>query len=360
MFKVLIVDDDKSVRYMLKRYRNWADYGFEMEEEASDGKEALGKLTDRHIDLIITDIKMPGMNGIEFLSELRLRKWDICTILLSTHSDFEYAKQGIRLGAFDFMSKPLDDNILGEALERTKAFLEEKTKQKIRVKKEHILIEETLTLFYPKNKEKRIANLILSGNWAALAEAETAFTELSKLLDQDLFKTAKLLENMILNLSGALIMEFSWLTKVENAAFNPVLQNTGSLSEMKSEFLDRIKDLVSVIKKYDLHQSDSMIRKTCQYLIDHLGDDITLELIANEVHVSKDYLGKVFKQKIGINFNDYSTKVKMEYAKHLLGTNQYKNYEVSEKLGYSSSDYFCRLFKSYTGFTPSQFRKSAG
>jgi len=357
MFKVLIVDDDRSVRYMLRRYRNWSNYGFRVEEEASDGKEALRKLSAGQIDLVITDIKMPGMDGIEFLTELKFRKWDVCSILLSTHSDFEYAKQGIRLGAFDFMTKPLDDNILSEALERAKNHLEEKNRQRIKAEEERRLIEDSLRLYYPKNQEERIAALILSGNPAALAEAETVFCELAKLLDQDLFKTAKLLETMLLNLSGEIFKEFSWLQKVEDTAFSNALLDTGSLPSMKSEFLSRIRGLVEIINKYELYQRESIVRKTCQYITDHVVEDINLELVSNAVHVSKDYLGKLFKQKTGTNFSDYLTKIKMEYAKHLLGTGEYKNYEVSEKLGYSNPDYFCRLFKNYTGYTPIQFRK---
>ncbi|OLN32003.1 response regulator transcription factor [Desulfosporosinus metallidurans] len=357
MFKVLIVDDDKVVRYMLKRYKKWANYGFSVEEEASDGKEALRKLSVGQIDLVITDIKMPGMDGIEFLSELRFRKWDVCSILLSTHSDFEYAKQGIRLGAFDFITKPLEDDVLSEALERAKKYLDEKNQQRIRGEEERRLIEDSLTHFYPKKREERIADLILAGNLAALAEAETAFSELAKLLDQDLFKTAKLLEIMLLNLSGAMYKEFSWLQKVEEAAFRNVLLHINSMCGMKSEFLSRIRGLIRVIRKYELHRSESIVRKTCQYITDHIDRDINLELVANEIYVSKDYLGKIFKQKTGVNFNDYLTKIKMEYAKHLLGTGEFKNYEISEKLGYSSPDYFCRLFKNYTGYTPLQFRK---
>ncbi|MDR3584510.1 MAG: response regulator [Desulfosporosinus sp.] len=357
MFKVLIVDDDKAVRYMLKRYNKWANFGFCVEEEASDGKEALRKLSAGQIDLVITDIKMPGMDGIEFLSELRFRKWDVCSILLSTHSDFEYAKQGIRLGAFDFISKPLEDEVLSEALERAKKYLDEKNQQRIKEKEESRLIEDSLTHAYPKKRAESIANLILTGNLAALVEAETAFLELAKLLDQDLFKTAKLLEIMLLNLGGAIYKEYSWLQKVEETAFGHVLQHSDSLQGMKSEFLSHIRGLIAVIKKYEFHQSESIVRKTCQYVTDHIDTDINLELVANEVYVSKDYLGKIFKQKTGVTFNDYLTKIKMEYAKHLLGTGEYKNYEVSEKLGYSSPDYFCRLFKNYTSYTPLQFRK---
>lgn len=356
MFKVLIVDDDKSVRYMLKRYNKWANYGFCVEEEASDGKEALKKLSSVQIDLVITDIKMPGMDGIEFLRELKYKKWDLCSILLSTHSDFEYAKQGIRLGAFDFMTKPLEDDVLSEALERARNYLDGKNEQRIRMDEERRLIEDSLTHYYPKKREERIADLILAGNLAALTEAEAAFSELTKLLDLDLFKSAKLLGIMLSNLNGVICNSFSWLQKVEEAAFRNVLQHD-SMQGIRSEFLSRIRGLITVIKKYELHQSESIVRKTCQYITDHIEKDINLELAAHEVHVSKDYLGKLFKQKTSVNFNDYLTKIKMEYAKHLLGTGEFKNYEVSEKLGYSSPDYFCRLFKNYTGYTPLQFRK---
>ncbi len=357
MFKVLIIDDDKTVRYMLKRYKKWADYGFQVEEEAGDGKEALTKLAAGQIDLVITDIKMPGMDGIELLNELKLKKIDVCSILLSTHSDFEYAKQGIRLGAFDYMTKPLEDDVLSEALERAGTFLEEKNQKKIREEEEHRLIEESLRLYYPKNREEHMAELILSGRVTVLGEAESVFEELTRLMDRDLFKTAKLAEIMMLKLNEAVMQAFPWLHKVEEAAFCSELQAADNPGRLKKEFAGYIRGLVKIIRKYELHQSESIIRKTCQYIMEHIEEDITLERVALEVHVSKDYLGKQFKHTTEINFNDYVTKMKMEYAKHLLGTGEYKNYEISEKLGYSSADYFCRLFKNYTGYTPLQYRK---
>lgn len=357
MYKVLIVDDDKTVRYMLKRFKKWAFYGFHVEDEASDGKEALKKLSSGHFDLVITDIKMPGMDGIEFLSELKLREWDVCVIFLSTHSDFEYAKQGIRLGVFDYMTKPIDDKILSEALERTKKHLEEKELQKTKIQDERKLMEENTTLYYPKNQENQIANLIKSGNSQALDKAENTFFELTKLLEQDLFKIGKLSESLLINLSEEVFKAFPWIQKIEKMIFSDVLDHSDSIACIKSRFLEHVKDMVEVVKKYELHHTDSIVRKTCQYVMDHVEEDINLEIVANEVYVSRDYIGKLFKQKTGGNFNDYVTKVKMEHAKYLLGRGEYKNYEVSEKLGYSSPDYFCRLFKGYTGYTPMEFRK---
>jgi two-component system response regulator YesN len=357
MYKVLIVDDDKAVRYMLKRFKKWSFYGFAIEDEACDGKEALKKLSANQFDLIITDIKMPGMNGLEFLSELKLRKWDICLILLSTHSDFEYAKQGIRLGVFDYMTKPLDDYVLSEALERTKKHLEEKEFRKTRFEEEKKLVEESLTHYYPKNQEKKLADLLLIGNSMALDAADNAFSEIAELVQQDLSKIGMLLETLLLNLSAEVYTAFPWLENIERLTFEGDMTQANSMIEIKLKFLSHINSILKIIRKYELNHADSVVKRTCQYVMKHVEEDIKLEIVANEVHISKDYIGKLFKQKTGCNFTDYVTKVKMEHAKYLLGTGEYKNYEVSEKLGYSSPDYFCRLFKSYTGHTPLEFRK---
>ena len=71
----------------------------------------------------------------------------------------------------------------------------------------------------------------------------------------------------------------------------------------------------------------------------------------------KIILVSFLSKKTGIKFSDYVTKVKMEHAKKLLNAGCYKNYEISEKLCYSNPDYFCRVFKDYTGKTPLDYRR---
>jgi len=357
MYKVLIVDDDKAVRYMLKRFNRWSFYGFVITEEASDGKEALSKLASTPFDLVITDIKMPGMNGFEFLSEIKSRQWDVCLILLSTYSDFEYAKQGIRMGVFDYITKPLEDDVLSEALERTKKYLEEKEVHKLRLADEKQLLEESIVHYYPQKQEKELAELLLLGNATVVDKAMDAFLEITEFVQQDLPKVGMILETLLAKLSKEINITFPWLGKIEKIDFLSDMTHADSIIEIKLKFLGHIKKMLGIIRKYELNHTDSIVKKTCQYVMKHVEEEINLEMIATEVHVSKDYIGKLFKQKTGCNFTDYVTKVKMEHAKSLLETGEYKNYEVSTKLGYSSPDYFCRLFKEYTGYTPFQFRK---
>ncbi|WP_196598043.1 response regulator [Pectinatus frisingensis] len=242
MYKVLLIDDDSAERYILKRF-DWNSSGFCIAGEAADGKEALQFLARQEVDLIITDIRMPGMDGLSFLQELRRKRINNCIILLSTYSNFEYAQQGIRLGVFDYMTKPPDDKDLRSLLQRVRSHLNSKT--------------------YLQKK---------------LAE------------------------------------------------------------------------------KYELN-NDSIAVKICRFILDHIEDDITLDSFAQEFAISRDYAGKYFKQKLGENFNEYLTKMKMEHAKYLLRSGKYKNYEISNRLGYASPDYFRRLFKIYTKMTPGEYKK---
>jgi len=130
--------------------------------------------------------------------------------------------------------------------------------------------------------------------------------------------------------------------------------------ELKERFIDHISGWVRLVVKFELHQSDSLMRKICEYVINHVEEDIKIENIANELYVSRDYIGKLFKQKAGYNLSEYITKVKMEHAKYLISKGEYKNYEISEILGYKKADYFSQVFKSYVGCTPSEYRKNAG
>lgn len=357
MYKVLIIDDDKSTRYMLKRFKKWESYGFAIEDEACDGKEALQKLKSCHFDLIITDIKMPGMDGIEFMHELKSMKWQVCVIFLSTHSNFEYAKQGIRLGVFDYMTKPLNDDLLSEALERAKNYLDEEFIKRTKIEAEKKQLADSAKLYYPQKREKKITAYLLSGSATITGEIESAFEEITDIFDSDLYKIGILLNTMLANLSEKIYTIFPWLQKLEGNIFTYDMTDAQSIAEMKQKFLVNVNNGLGIIRKYELHHTDSVVRKTCAYVVEHVEQDINLEMIAKEVHISKDYIGKLFKQKTGCNFIDFVTRVKMERAKYLIKTGDFKNYEVSEKLGYSKPDYFTRLFKKYTGYTPTEFKK---
>lgn len=118
------------------------------------------------------------------------------------------------------------------------------------------------------------------------------------------------------------------------------------------------KMVFDVLKKYEVNLDDSLIKNICSYILDNMGIDITMDNIASNFGLSKDYFGKLVKQKTGQSFKTIYTDIKMEYAKMLIRNSQHKMYEISDMLGYSSADYFARVFKEIFGMSPAEFRKN--
>jgi len=106
MFKVLIIDDEEIIREGLKTVIDWETLGCSVIGEASDGDEGLEMLLSKEPDIVFTDIRMPGLNGLEMISKLKKPKHECKIIILSGFRDFEYAQQAIKLGAFRFLLKP--------------------------------------------------------------------------------------------------------------------------------------------------------------------------------------------------------------------------------------------------------------
>lgn len=117
MLKTLLVDDDYLVRSYLKTLPAWAASGFEIITDVRDGEEALKVLDELDIDLIVTDISMPLMDGIELIRKVRSIDKKIYIIALSCHDDFEYVKEAMKLGADEYVLKnTLKDNTLRSIL----------------------------------------------------------------------------------------------------------------------------------------------------------------------------------------------------------------------------------------------------
>lgn len=127
MIKILIVDDEPFIRQGLKILINWEQYGYEIVGEASNGLEAIKELEKKDIDLIIADIKMPEMNGIELIEYVHDNMLtEVKFIVLSGYYEFEYAKKAIKCNVKDYILKPIQKEELIKVLV---AFKEEYIKQ---------------------------------------------------------------------------------------------------------------------------------------------------------------------------------------------------------------------------------------
>ena len=118
MTKVLIVDDEKYVRMGIKSDTDWALIGCEVVGEASNGLEALEVAENTRPDLVISDIRMPKMDGIELAEKLIEKYPNVKVIFLTAYNEFEYARQAVRIGVSDYLLKPFSDGELEGSIQR--------------------------------------------------------------------------------------------------------------------------------------------------------------------------------------------------------------------------------------------------
>lgn len=125
MYKLMVVDDEQMIRDGIINFIINSKIEFEVVGEAADGKQALEMMPELMPEVIITDICMPLLDGIEFIESAKLINPDLKVIIVSGYDDFEYAQKALRLGVFDYLLKPVQADRLVDILQRIKEELDE-------------------------------------------------------------------------------------------------------------------------------------------------------------------------------------------------------------------------------------------
>lgn len=128
MYKVIVVEDETMVRRGIILTINWAALNCVIVGEAANGEEGAALIRRLNPDIVVTDVKMPRMDGVEMIKTLRDKGCKTKFILLTAYSDFKYAQSALRLGVSDYLIKPLRDGNLEEAILRICGQMEENVK----------------------------------------------------------------------------------------------------------------------------------------------------------------------------------------------------------------------------------------
>ena len=132
MIKVLIIDDEEIIREGLKKTIDWESMGCLIAGEAEDGHSGISLLEATNADLVFTDIRMPGLDGLEMISRAKALKRDCKFIILTGFRDFEYAQEAIRQGAFRFLLKPVKtEDLILSITEAVKEIKKERSREEI-------------------------------------------------------------------------------------------------------------------------------------------------------------------------------------------------------------------------------------
>lgn len=208
---------------------------------------------------------------------------------------------------------------------------------------------------FEKDLEKQIVNSNLDG---CIEVINKIFSEMKKINEVEVIKD--LLLGFITLIQKAL-SENNIFTGLEafsiKTAFKEVIK-LNSKSELQVWLEDSVKALLNEIGKERKAKVNNFVEKGVNFINDSYFNDISLEMVSEEIGISPYYFSRLFKQELNINFIDYLTEVRIKHALKFLKERDYSIKEISEKVGYFNPTYFCKVFKKYTGKTIGEFKES--
>ncbi len=362
-YSVVIIDDEPWTREVVKHLGRWKELGLTIAGEASDGDLGLEMVRELRPDIILTDVRMPYLNGIELIRALRAENNDAQVIFFSGYDDSTYIRSALRLGADDYLLKPIKPNELNERLEKCvearKRRAAEQSESAAAIAKAPGFIDTAWAKpFYLLCEALQLA--LQSGDVPAV---EKKLTEIRSLIIQnegDEPRSSSLIQvyyslmgtlQRFISSSGYSVDEV--FGKSDTAFVFGRESTSASLFRFTKELL-----LVAIERVSDLTRNSTKLNLEAvrDFAKERYTRGVTLEETAAHFFVTKEYLSKVFKMKFGEGFTEYVTKLRMERALRLMCEYDIAIKDIGPAVGYLDTAHFYRVFKKHFGFTPGQMR----
>lgn len=386
--KILFVDDDAIARRSIPARIHWEDYGWEFLYAAKDGMEALEYMKTHQPDLILSDIKMPIMDGIQMAIIAKDYYPSVKFIFLSGYKDFEYAQQALKLNAIDYLTKPVMTETLISVLKKADAMIRQEQK-----------INHVMELGYPAIRRQLLSQLMYTNFSQANDDVfrtfdvnlsngfgTVGFIALKSIDSIDAEDLMKMLRSACRQFNELYYGSFFIAIDTAQLFFIFTANNTKNKNEfqLKTQKMQQrlnqwfeenlhihgtfyygtpfqqLNDLYlsyQNAQKVRSHQSTSLLDQIRSYIqSEYMNPDLTLQSIANQFNINHCYLTSLYKEQYGINLYDYLIQIRMEKAAELLHTTDLKSYQIAEMTGYNNSQYFSLSFKKYFGCTVTEYK----
>lgn len=361
MHKLMVVDDEKLILEGVKCILDWESLGVEIVAEATNGKIAIEKFKENPVDIIITDINMPVLTGLDLINEVKNIDPNVSFIVLSGYDEFSYAQKAISLGVDNYILKPIDD----VELENTII----KICNKIKEKNENSNLEEQLNRILMSETE--------CCNKYEKLTFEDEINMINKLIiEKDRFKIIDYIEQLfnnknlnpknfydlsikILLLIDKITSDFKINKGVEDDSLITTiikLFNEKSRDNIKFFIILEIDELLKLMDTSGEKYSP-VIQQVLTKISKHYNEDLSLKVLANDFNINSSYLGQLFTKEVGISFSDYLNTQKNNKAKELILNTNMKINDIALKVGYTDTSYFYRKFKKHFGVSPAVMRE---
>lgn len=363
MIGLVIADDEQIIRQGLSDMP-WNDIGVEVRGIASTGLEALELLRNTDSKIILTDIRMPDLDGIDLIHIIKDELPGIKAILLTGYHEFDYAYSAIKYNAFEFVLKPTDHDELLNIVKRAKEEVENCNKAMFnfntcKTALRDAISEDTENAGHlPSGAINEIIDNVRIGNYHKVEvltkEVLCCFSEDSnELLLKDVCK--ELAASSIRLLAEKGIEQFGMQDRI---IFYNNINNCKSFDNLMQYTNSLMVKIMDVLNFNDDFSVNATVDECISYIEQYYMEDITLVSVAQHIHRNPIYISRLIKKVQGKNFSDILTCIRMNKACELLKNQDLKSYEVSDRVGIKDSRYFSQVFKKQFGVTPTEFRNN--
>lgn len=380
--KLLIVDDEKLIRQGIRFILEGSGLSFKEIYEAENGRAAISMAQQHRPEIILMDIKMPGLDGISAAREISHLITGCKIIFLTAYDSFEYAREALRCKARDFLVKPVSRK---ELIKTFKACIDE-------------INQDFVSIISPASGEPwftpdcppnvciviKVDCQLTAGIVKNTRTIKTGNVSYPIIMVQDgdriicltrVFATGSEAISATTDVARALA---GVLCGPDGAGFKAGIGNICSHThDLRQSYAEasrafeqapaysaeahgaEIIHIGSLDEKRIISRPYQLVQQAIKYIEKNYNKKVHLEELARHLYLSPVYLSTIIRQYTGYTFSDYITFVRMENAKKMLASSLSVK-EVAMAVGYSDSNYFCRVFKKVTGVTATSFRKRGG
>lgn len=416
MLKILIADDEKYERdsvitIIQENFKDKLSVS-----EAKNGREAIEISEQVRPEIVIMDIKMPGINGIKAIEEIKKISPNTYFIMLTAYDYFDFAVEAVRLNVKEYLLKPfgrteliskINDSIERVEKERAKRKSDIENEEKINnligiLENElsYSIINNTLDSI-DFNMYMRYLNLDFNTGFSIIIKILYGLEkkEFKRSIGQYINEFLKLRYKVIGTFRFTEDLVYFLQIKDYGNRNEDVIENIKIASDIKREveryfnipikigigncysginLMNKSYEEASDAVKY--HSENGIIhinningnvynknqgtegnkiklfKKVEQYIVDNMKEDLDLESISNNFNLSPYYFSRSFKEVMGCNLSDYINTIRIKKAKELLKKNVMSIKEIGYEVGYSDPNYFSKVFKKYEGYTPTVYK----
>ncbi len=395
MLNLIIAEDETFTAEQINNAVDWATFGIEMNGIFRNGRDTLDYISKHNVDIVITDIKMPVMDGLTLIEKCQKISPHTKFIIISGYREFEFAHRSVHLGVVEYLLKPISYTNLTNAISKA-------VKLFSRPNINTIQFQNSLLL----NSRQTIFSNILCGITTSFSDVALKLSNVG-MPNQILNNPCMIINIKFLNFDDFISSKWKYsITQFKDSVANIIPFETDELYFIMVNFLfdelfifvatkdssinfkeyvriymmsitENFREFFSLDIRYNIvsefgnilevfsnikQQQDNstntdIIDKCKKYISENLKEPITLTDVADHVHLNPVYLSSYFKNKTGINFSAYLKITRMERAKQLLAHTQKPIFQICEMTGFKSESHFYKSFKDTFDVTPQQYRE---